>query len=59
LGNRIATLTVTSGSSSSQSIALSGIGIAPVTVTPTQPDICQHARGCDERSENRNSDKSS
>ena len=35
LGNRIATLTVTSSSSSSpQSIALSGIGIAPVTVTP-------------------------
>jgi hypothetical protein len=36
LGNRIATLTVTSSSSSSpQSIALAGIGIAPVTVSPT------------------------
>src|SRR5271163_4975778 len=35
LGNRIATLTVTSSSSSSpQSIALAGIGIAPVTVSP-------------------------
>jgi hypothetical protein len=36
LGNLIATLTVTSSSSlSPQSIALAGIGIAPVTVAPT------------------------
>jgi hypothetical protein len=36
LGNRIATLTVTSSSSlSPQSIALAGVGIAPVTVAPT------------------------
>ncbi len=36
LGNRIATLTVASNSSSgSQSIALSGTGVVPVSVTPT------------------------
>ena len=35
LGNRISSLTVTSSSSSSpQSVALAGVGIAPVTVTP-------------------------
>ena len=36
LGNRIATLTVNSSSSlSQQSVALAGVGIAPVTVTPS------------------------
>jgi hypothetical protein len=36
LGNRIAELTVSSNSpSGSQSVALSGVGIAPVTVSPT------------------------